>query len=335
MDDKQSIELLIIAELDGVISEQERVRLEEWIDCSKDNADFYAKTKDLWEASLANASAIADTDKEWKRFVGRVSSRESSKSKSFALHPWIKIAAVLIIGILLGNVLTYWMTKHEEPTFVTSIAPKGSISQTILPDGSEVFLNAETEIKYTVTDQKERGVILKSGEAWFNVAKNPEKPFVVHTPYYDVRVLGTKFNVKAYNEDRSVITTLEEGKIQVVSSSRLTLKKEISLKPGDQLIYSEDKKELIIRKVDAEQYSSWRNNELVFLKMNFEQLIKLLERRYGINVEVEDPEILTYHYTGTLKNESIFEVLNIIEYTLPISYQIQNQKVIISKKEEK
>lgn len=332
MQDKRSIKLLIIAELDGEITSQEKEVLYNWLSKSESNTHYYAQVKDLWEASLGNAAKVAGTAHEWERFKMRIAAHPNKKGPAIKRINWYRVAAVLAISLLIGNLLVQNF-KPQEPVYITSIAPRGSVSQTILPDGTMVYLNAGSEIKYDVnTQSKQRDVFIR-GEAWFDVERNEEKPFVVHTPYYDVKVLGTQFCVKTYDDDENVITTLEKGSIQIATSEKLKLQKDIVLKPGEQLVYNKTERRLIHKQnVETRLFTSWKDNKLIFLQMSFGQLVQLLERRYGVDIVVADESILEEHFTGTIKNESILEILNIIQHTHPIQYKLEGQKVVIKKK---
>ncbi len=240
-------------------------------------------------------------------------------------------AAILVVGLMLGYYFNS-LQKISSPVYYTSVAPKGSVSEMILPDGSHIFLNSGSEIKYSVDGTDGMREIFLNGEAWFQVAKMERKPFLVHTSFYDVQVTGTSFNVKAYPEDKEVITTLEEGAVIVKSSGNIKLAEEAQLKPSEQLVYNKESKKISIAEVNTKWYTSWKDNKLVFVNMSLKDLKTLLERKYGVNIEFSDQSILNYHYDGTLKNETILEVLEILENTLPIQYQIVGQKIVIQKK---
>jgi len=239
-------------------------------------------------------------------------------------------AAILVVGLLLGSYFDVFK-KTEATKYYTSITPKGSVSQMILPDGTQVFMNAGTQIKYSVNGSDNNREVFLAGEAWFQVAKMKDKPFLVHTSTYDIWVTGTSFNVKAYPDEKDVTTTLEEGHIAVKSSEKLKLTEEILLKPGEQLIYNTESKDIQVHEVNTKWYTSWKDNKLVFVNMSLKDLTVLLERKYGVEIEIGDRSILDYHYDGTIKDETIFEVLEILKRTLPIQYHIVNQKIIIQK----
>ena len=260
---------------------------------------------------------------------------KENPAKKFTMN-LLKTAAILIIGLFAG-ILIQNMQKAE-PVFYTAIAPKGSVSQIILPDNTMVYLNAGSELKYTEEATKnflagKRGnrKVLLSGEAWFDVSKNKKKPFVVHTPFYNVEVLGTQFNVKGYPEDNECATTLEKGSVKIVSSEKLTLKETTILQPGEQLLYTKNKG-VTIDEVNTRRFTAWKENRLIFINMDLKELFVLLERKYGVDIEVADDIVLDYHYDSTITNETILEVLDLIAETLPIKYRIEGQTVIIQKR---
>ena len=333
MNTEKSIKSQIIAHLDGELSASELKELFTWVNKSKENARYYTEIKDLWDASLLNASEFADTKNEWEQFKKQVSSVNTRKAPNLRIllkSSW-KIAAVLLLGIIIGKTF-FILPDSKEPIYFTSVAPEGSISQLILPDSTIIFLNAGSEIKYnTDSKSKKREVFLK-GEAWFDVVNIQNQPFIVHTPYYNVNVVGTQFNVKAYESDNKVEATLEKGSIIISESEKFEMDKDIQLVPGEQITYNKRDHSLQKRKVNTEIVTSWKDNKLTFINMSLQELFILIERRYGVDIEVEDTRIYDLHYSGTLKNESIIELMDIIRHTQPIQYEIENQKIKIFKK---
>ncbi len=237
-----------------------------------------------------------------------------------------RVAAFLIIGLSVG--LLFSLLKKEEPVVFTAMSPRGSISQIILPDSTLVYLNSDTELKYSGSRRK-REVFL-NGEAWFRVKEDNKSSFIVRNDIYDVYVSGTAFNVRAYKGDKEVVTTLESGSVTIPSSDKFRLRSPITLEPGQQFIYDGESNTIRSQRVRTALYTAWKDNRLIFINMNLAELIKLLERRYGVNIEVSDTDILKYHYDGTIKNESILEVMELIKATMPIEYHISNQKIIIT-----
>ncbi|MCW0481805.1 FecR domain-containing protein [Gaoshiqia sediminis] len=333
MEATKSIKLKIIAYLDGELDEHGMQELADWMGRSEANARYFAEVKDLWEVALRDASQQAETEKEWAKFIANTQQTEKETKRITGVN-WNRVAqlaAVLVIGIFIGGILFYQATD-QTPAYITASAPHGSISKIILPDQTEVFLNAGSEMKYAFDQQANQREVILDGEAWFRVARNEKKPFTVHTGTYDVRVLGTEFNVKAYSSENTVATTLEKGAVRIVSTGNLRLSSEILLNPGEQLVYNLEQKSVNVKKVDTKLYTSWKENRLEFIRMGLGDLIVLLERRYGVDILVEDKDILKYHYSGTIKNETILEILEIIQHTLPIRYEITDQTIKIFKK---
>jgi ferric-dicitrate binding protein FerR (iron transport regulator) len=201
----------------------------------------------------------------------------------------------------------------------------------ILPDSTFICLNSGSKLKYNVNGEKGKRVVYLDGEAWFQVQKSADRPFIVHTGFYDVQVTGTEFNVKAYAEDSEVVTTLEKGSV-VINSGNIRLKEPAPMKPGEQLAYNKESRKIFMKAVNTQWFTSWKDNKLIFVNMNLKELMVLLERKYGVDIRIEDPKILNYHYDGTFKNETILEVLNLLAETLPIRYSINNQIIEIKRK---
>lgn len=300
----------------------------------KADTEFELKNQLLEELSQTEAS-IKDKqffDEIFERFwhKRRIEIQSRFPENQFLIR-FAQWAAILIIGLFLGYYLNS-VYKISTPVYYTSVAPKGSVSEMYLPDGSHIFLNSGSEIKYSVDGTNGMREIFLSGEAWFQVAKMKEKPFLVHTSFYDIQVTGTSFDIKAYPDENEVTTTLEEGIVHVKSSANIKLAKEIVLKPGEQLIFNKESKDIHIHQVNTKWYSSWKDNKIVFINMSLKDLKILLERKYGVEIKIVDQSILDYHYDGTIKDESIIEVLELLKYTLPIQYQIVDQKIIINKR---
>jgi ferric-dicitrate binding protein FerR (iron transport regulator) len=331
MDATKSIKLKIVAYLDGELNQAEAQDIVDWMARSEANARYFAKIKDLWEVALRDASRAAGTEKEWGKFVAKtIAHKQAPNVISLNWKRISQMAAVLVVGVLIGGAI-FKLSLNEAPAYITASAPKGSVSKIVLPDNTEVFLNAGSEMKYAFERGGKLREVFLNGEAWFRVTHNEKAPFTVHTGFYKVEVLGTEFNVKAYGSDATIETTLEKGSVRIASSGRFKMNKELDLKPGEQVVYTKGPNTVQVKQVETKLYTSWKDNKLEFIKMGLGDLIVLLERRYGVDIQVENKEILQYHYSGTIKNESILEILEIIQHTLPIRYEIIDQTIKIYK----
>lgn len=281
-----------------------------------------------------NDTIIPDRDKsDFQRMFTQLWSKiennqAQSKSKIRFLRPLARIAAILIMGLILGGILST-VLQQKDPVYYMAHSPRGSVSDLLLPDGSVIYLNADSEIEYSVEGKKGKREVFLNGEAWFDVAKDPKKPFLVHTSAYDIYVTGTRFNIKAYDSDNAVITTLEEGEVHLQSTENFRLEEDIILRPGQQAILDKEAKTISVKSVNSEWYSSWKENKLIFINTSLKELEIMLERKYGVNIEIKNKDLLDLHFDGTLKNESIIEVLDILKIALPIEYQIKDQTIEI------
>jgi len=299
--------------------------------------EFHVKEgllKDLQKTEIQDISSN-DLKKLFAKIWAKIEiNKIQEKPKIKYLYTAIGIAAALVIGLFIGIYVTSLNSKTD-PVYYAAHSPKGSVSEMILPDGSVIFLNADSKIRYSIEGENGIREVFLTGEAWFEVAKNKERPFVVHTPFYDVNVTGTQFNVKAYETDKEVSTTLEEGQVIIQSSENYKLAEVVVLKPGEQMVLNTETNAASIKTVNTKWFTSWKDNKLIFVNMNLKELIVLLERKYGVEIDVKKKEILDLHFDGTIKNETIIEILEIIKKTLPIDYKIAGQKIEITNKKAK
>ena len=267
-------------------------------------------------------------EKLWKRIERN---RKHQVRDYRIVRSFVRVAAAVVIGVFAGYFINS-MLEDTTPVYYTAQAPRGSVSEVLMPDGSLILLNSDSQIKYSADGEKGNREVFLNGEAWFEVEKNKKKPFVVHTPYYDVNVTGTKFNVKAYDSDNDIATTLTEGRVVIKSSKNFRLSKSVILKPGQQMALNKKTRKVSVKKVNTKWYTSWKDNKLIFVNMSLKDFTVILERKYGVDIEISDKSIIDLHIDCTIKDESILEILDIIQKTLPVKYRITGQKIEITKK---
>jgi len=232
-----------------------------------------------------------------------------------------RVAAVLFIPLLLASSWLLYQRlnqeNHTEFAMQEITSPPGIRSQVILPDGSTVWLNAESTIRFQVPFSENSRNVDLIGEAFFDVTKNPKQLFVVHSGNVDVKVLGTRFNYKAFEEDKNIEVVLEEGKIALNLNSD-SGNKETTLKPGDRAVIQKENGETTISNQKINKYIAWHTGKLVFENTPMSDVALMLERWYGIEVIVQDKEIMNYRFTTTFENESLFQVIELLGLSSPI-----------------
>lgn len=219
--------------------------------------------------------------------------------------------------------------KNSAPVINTLQIPRGGEYQLVLPDGTKVWLNSETQLTYSVPfSGKERRVKLK-GEAYFEVAHDKAMPFVVETEKQDVEVLGTHFNISAYQNDLNVVTTLVEGKVRVEHIGNEQKKLESVLLPNDQLVLNNKTQAVYKHKVETELYTAWKDGRFVFNNESIEVFFKKLSRWYNVEVVIVDESIKKINFTGDLpRDKNMSDILKIVEAEMSVHIKIKDNKKI-------
>ncbi|WP_163710064.1 FecR family protein [Mangrovibacterium lignilyticum] len=207
--------------------------------------------------------------------------------------------------------------------------PRGGEYQLVLPDGSKVWLNSETELSYTVPfKDNERRVELK-GEAYFEVAHDKSKPFIVATPSQTIQVLGTQFNVSAYTEDQSTVTTLVEGKVQVELDASLKSTDKIVLKPNEQLVLNTKTAVVELKEVDTSVYTAWKDGRFVFRNEPLESLLKKISRWYDVDINVDSSALQSIHFTGNLpKYKNMSGLIKILQAETSVTVVMEDNHTL-------
>ncbi|MCY1719403.1 DUF4974 domain-containing protein [Prolixibacteraceae bacterium Z1-6] len=322
---------IITRYLKGNYSIKDYLQIKKWFRSSSEYKEIEPLLEDSWEAYKDQKSEQPE-GQVFEKITSRIWLEEETKRGGNNLRNiFVRVAAALVIGLVAGYFVSYLKQSPYEPAYFTAHAPKGSISETVLPDGSLVVLNAGSRLEYALGKNNQVNEVRLNGEAWFDVHHNPERKFVVKTSHYNVNVTGTQFNVKAYNVDDEITTTLVNGKVIISSNEELALAYSPELKPGEQFSLNKETRKGILSEVNTKIYTAWKDNKLIFINMDLDELFVLLERKFGVDIEISGSDIQNLHYTGTIKNETLLEILDLIALTLPLKYEIIGQKIIITK----
>jgi len=319
---------------DENITSSEASLLKQWI---KDNPE---KSDDLYSLSLIWSKL--DTYREvnddviqnrWEKTRDRIRS-SSGKGLKYILKTYQKYAAIFLLGAILPSMVLIYQAIFDHNQMLSEVisVPYGAKSTVTLPDGTEIILNAGSKLKYNAEyGNKDRYITLK-GEAYFKVAKNKKKPFIVNTKYLTVKAYGTEFNVKCYDNDYITETTLVEGSIGIKLKNGN--KKEYLLKPKEQLIYSYSEKEdnnhnnlIRARNVNTQLYTSWIYDKIQVKSVTLKELTVKLERKYNVTIHIEDKDLEKMKFTGILENETIEQILQALELSASINYRIDDREI--------
>lgn len=328
--------------------------------CRQQSAFF----KTYW---VKNEEQYSNTDLMFQRILSKieVSATEEqladeTSSTGFKTRRMILfmrgIAALLVIGI--GLSVTYYLKEYDRTNlnlanFQQKKTPSRVKSKIYLSDGSIVTLNSETTLKYPPSFKGPTREVYLNGEAFFDVAKDHQHPFIVHAGKMSIRVVGTAFNVKSYKNDIASETTLIRGSIEVTLADRPSDR--IILKPNEKLILKSTtfkrhtiNSNLVAQTPDTAKTSyaltnltylksndttvvetSWVNNRLIFKDEDFAEIANKMERWYGIKINFKNTDARDYHFTGVFEKENILQALKALQMIEPFSYKYKNETIYI------
>ncbi|MFA5849240.1 MAG: FecR domain-containing protein [Bacteroidales bacterium] len=348
---------LLIKHIVGEATERERKEVTEWISSSKMNESYYINlmnlvvSQDMSKDSLHIFSKEEIRDrlldvkekirgKNKEEFRGNIS-QQSPKMKTGKYYFAVAVAAatLLLLSVLL-NLYQFNSDAKEEMVTTSSltIGPKTDVINTfytergvkgkiVLEDSTVVWLNSDSKIIFPEHFSSDSRQIRFEGEGFFEVAKNSERPMVVTTAKgMMIKVLGTKFHIKSYNNDDSEQATLFTGKIQLAKEVKgnggAMVQQTIEMVPNETVIFNRNGVELISHNADTTKKVAWKRGELVFDETPMSEVVKMLERWHGAKIVVSDNAVLRHKFTGSFNAESLVQVLELIKFTSPVDYKI-------------
>ena len=225
------------------------------------------------------------------------------------------------------------LSEIEMVAFNELIIPKGRSYSLVLSDGTRVWLNSESSIRYPVSFGKGERRVKISGEAFFYVKHDAGRVFVAETENYNIKVLGTKFNISSYLDEDVAAATLVSGSISI-SSGNISHQEEAVVSPGEQFRYNKSNKTIEITKVDTELYTSWVDNNLRIDQMSLEDIFKILCRRYDIDVFFIDEQAKHQKFSGKIPlNDKLNIILDQIAKVSKVEFQIEKRIINIRYKD--
>lgn len=264
-----------------------------------------------------------------KSFVAVKEKAGITKSVSIPLRRKIMyIAAILFPLFILAGGYFHFMNRPANDLFVEINVPYGEKQYCVLPDGSTVWINAGSRLRYPKVFEEKTRIVELTGESYFVIAKDPLRPFTVKTKDLSVKVLGTEFNISAYPEQDRIVTTLKRGKVAIETKED----RSFILQPDEQLAYNTETSETILRPVKADEYSDWKSGNIIFEFMTLEEIFKVLERRYDLIINSSIPlDKHPGHYTiKFVNNETLEQILVVLSTTCGFEYELKEKTIRLS-----
>ncbi len=217
-------------------------------------------------------------------------------------------------------------TTTDSAVFNQLIVPRGGLYLLVLSDGTRVWMNSDSRLKYPVMFSSNKREVILSGEAYFDVVKDKSAPFIVKTESGNIEVLGTEFNIKCYSDEDALVTTLVNGKVKFDDG----INPSVILKPEEQLIFEKENGQSIVRKVNVNHYISWKDNRLSFQGETLDMIMKTLSRWYNVEVVFEDSTLKALEFSGNLnKFTNIQEFLSLFELGVNVKFEVRNRTVYV------
>ena len=356
------IEDKIVSVLTGQASQEELAEVRQWLAESANNRKLYDEYTGIWGISCAvGRNDDYQPDAAWTLLNRRMKTRKNYMQPTI---PWKKVmlvAAMLAIVFLAGTSVTLFTGKATEQSplmFTEYSSPYGSKSMVKLPDGSSVWLNAGSMLRYSSDFNVHNREVYLEGEGYFNVTRNEQTPFLVQTSTITVKVLGTAFNVKAYPEESVVETTVERGAVQLIDPCSSSQEMTLLLAQQKAVVIKESQPEKKTEEVPLQEsnhggikpvsyipiadvevnsnirteiYTSWKDSRWIFESEKLSSLAVKLERRYNVHFVFDDDELKDNVFSGKLEDETLNQVLEALKLTAPILYKIKQNTVYLSR----
>ncbi len=285
--------------------------------------------RDHWDEYVVDSEQEIDSYKILGKVYHEILSekRETKKpANSQLLISWFtKAAAILIIPLIIAGL---WYVSDKEGLFSKKelcyaeiYSPSGGRVHFELPDGSSVWLNSNARLKYPVNFESTIRKVKLTGEGYFDVSANPDRPFIVESGKYEIKALGTAFNVCNEINQKHMAVTLVHGKVAI---SKIDKNKNIQiaeLAPEEQFRINKTKNRYSINHIDTEKYTGWIDGKLIFRNDPFLDVIAKIEKWYNVDIELKDKDLNNYTFRATFQYESLDEVLKLIKLTSPIDYK--------------
>lgn len=321
------------------IDEKETEIFKSWLEKSEENAKEFTLHQKAWEATQINFKSD-DSEAVFKNILSKLDDQHelelhqkhisASKKVKQLFLVFAKIAASLLLLVSVLYLFQKFDKLSEPVSLEISTVEKqnlaGQKSKIYLPDGSVVWLNADSKISFPEKFDDEKREIHLTGEAFFNVIKNPDQPFIVKSGKLSTTVLGTAFNVRIFEDEPFMSVALESGKVKVMIEDN-DATPVLFLEPGESIKYSKKEGIVLKEKFDREQLLSWKDGIIVFKDADMEEIFNSLAKWYGVEFTIKNKIEEEWTYTGSFDNETLENVLRSISYTQEFTYTI-NQKNI-------
>lgn len=318
-------ESLLLRFFNKQVTREEIAHVEEWIQVSEENRKI---ARDIHYITFAATTLRNLRDTPSEKALKNVK-RKMNQKRSWTLLKtrFQQIAAILFIPLLLS--LGYYMLKgdQEPPRWIEMRMNPGMIGSIVLPDGTKVWLNSDTYIKYPSAFASDLREVELNGEAYFSVAKEPDRKFIVHSneDQVAIEVLGTEFNIDAYQDNGFITTTLVSGSVRLSYINTKDEKHSLLMQPHEKVIYDRTSKFVDEHKADVERDISWRDGTIILKETPLKEVLWTLSKRFNVEFEVRNRRLQSSSFTGIFKNQQLERILEHFKIASHVNYSIKQE----------
>jgi len=325
MNNENSIDEVLLGKfMAGEASPEEAILVTDWIAASQENKTHYAKLERTWAFGVSQFKSTPKKDMVWRALQQNISNKKNITRKPAVITYRIAAAILLLIGLSVAFYL--FVEEQNEPELAwQTTKTMNEIASLSLSDGSSVTVNRNSLLKWQANpDDKIRKVLLE-GEAFFDVAHDPDRPFIITTNEIKIKVLGTSFNVLDKNLKDEIETEVVRGKVLVY-----TPQQQIIVEAGMTGVYHKITKKLVLVKTENENSIAYATHSLSFSASTLKTVTEQLSKVYGVQFVFENKKTMDCRLTSEYQNKSLSFIMNVISASLNLTYTIKNKTVFIS-----
>lgn len=320
---------LTAKQLEGKATPGEQEELRRWLEADPEHKKQYQAQQELWRLTAPGPDPEVDANRAWQKVKAGIQPEQEKKNRVPGLFELLPMAyrVAASVALLFG---IFWLSRYLfYPYYGMEVIETGSSQISImLPDSSQVWLNRESKLIYDPDFDGTERLVQLEGEAFFEVRKNPERPFLIQANNTQTKVLGTSFNLRAYLHEPTVELVVATGK---VSFSSINGSSEAIVRAGDAATLERESAAIVQYSNPNENAWSWRSGRLKFEGQDLQSVLRDLERYYGVELQLQNPAIANCRFTGSFDQAELEGVLQVLAATLQLEYRKQdNQTLIIS-----
>lgn len=328
---------IIIKSLQQIANKEERMILNSWLKGNKKNIEYYFQLEEIWYSRKKLSDTVVRDG--WSRLAKEIENKPAIVTMPTSLRRgnrslWFRYAAALFLGVVISSAI--WMrfssslSESEQHILVQNVIyNRTGVQPVLLPDSSEVWMNENTKFTYPEEFDKNSRTVSLEGNAYFDIRKNPDKPFFVAIGNVEIEVVGTEFFVESDSEGETSVT-LVSGSVNLNHKDKEGKSRTTSLLPGQQVHIDKHSGDMKKHTVDTDYYVAWKDGVYRFKDEPLENIARLLARRFDLDIQVSDP-IKVKRFTGRVTStDNIQDVLTTISLSYSIEYQIDGRIVRIN-----